>query len=129
LMINEILADPPAGYDANGDGVASTTADEFVELLNVGEGPLDLGGAKLADSLQTRFTFPAGTVMPAGGVLVVFGGGVPNLPGIPALASTGLALNNSGDTVRVRGVDGAILAEVTYGSEGGYDQSLVRKVD
>ena len=36
IFINEILADPDAtNGDANGDGVVSSTQDEFVELVNV----------------------------------------------------------------------------------------------
>src|SRR5690606_174984 len=49
LVINEVLADPPPGYDANGDGVADTRDDEFIELVNAGEQAIDLSGAVIAD--------------------------------------------------------------------------------
>jgi len=44
IVINEILADPPAGVfgDANGDGVTSSSQDEFVELLNTGNSAINL---------------------------------------------------------------------------------------
>lgn len=129
LMINEILADPPAGYDANRDGAASTVADEFIELVNAGTAPLDLGGATLSDGFSVRGTFPAGTVLAPGKALVVFGGGRPNLPGVATLVFSPLQLNNGGDTVTITSASGATLAHAAYGAEGGQDQSLVRATD
>ena len=129
LVINEVLADPPAGYDANGDGVASPTADEFVELFNAGETLLDLGGATLSDATGVRATFPAGTKLGSNKALVLFGGGAPALPGVTALVLGPLSLNNGGDRLVVRGPTGLILAEMTYGPEGGMDQSLVRSLE
>jgi hypothetical protein len=128
LVINEVLADPPPGYDAGGDGVASTTADEFVELVNVGDGPLDLSGWTLADSIRTRLTFPSGTSIPAGGVLVVLGGGASMLP-VPAIIAPGLYLNNAGDTVRIRRPDGELATERVYGAEGNQNSSLNHQID
>ena len=44
LLINEVLADPPALIgDANRDGTISATQDEFVELVNTGSDPVPLG--------------------------------------------------------------------------------------
>jgi C1A family cysteine protease len=129
VLINEVLADPPSGYDANGDGLASTTQDEFVELLNTGSQPLDLSGASLSDALSVRIVIPAGVVLQPGEVLVIFGGGSPNLPGIATLVASRLNLNNTGDTVTLLGADGSLLASMTYGPEGGQDQSLVRAID
>ncbi|MCE9576471.1 MAG: lamin tail domain-containing protein [Deltaproteobacteria bacterium] len=130
LVIDEILADPPAGYDANGDGKSSTRDDEFVELVNAGATALDLSGYTLADSTRTRLTFPTGTSLAPGKALVVFGGGKPASTGALALvAPGGLVLNNGGDAVRVHRPDGEVVAEVSYGAEGGRDQSLVRKTE
>jgi hypothetical protein len=128
LLINEVLADPPPGWDSGGDGVASTTADEFIELVNIGDAAMDLSGYTVADSLRTRYTFPAGTSIPAGGVLVVLGGGASTLP-VPALVAAGLFLNNDGDAVRVRTPAGDLVAELVYGPEGGQNSSLVHSVD
>jgi hypothetical protein len=129
LLLNEVLADPPAGYDASGDGVASTIDDELVELINVGTGPLELGGATIADAVGVRGTFPAGTTLAPGEVLVVFGGGAPALPGVRTLVMGPLGLNNGGDTVVIRAADGEVLVHVAYGAEGGMDQSLTRAFD
>src|SRR5690606_7174189 len=75
LLINEILADPPAGYDANGDGRVSSTEDEFVELMNVGDAAVDLAGATISDGAGVRGTFGEGATLEAGAALVIFGGG------------------------------------------------------
>ena len=129
LMINEILADPPSGYDADGDGTAGAVSDEFVELINTGAAALDLSGGSISDGERVRGVFAPGTVVPAGGVLVVFGGGVPRLTGIHTVSFGPLQLNNAGDNVTVRSAGGAVLATAAFGSEGGRDQSVVRAVD
>jgi hypothetical protein len=127
LVINEILADP-GSFDANNDGLVSFRDDEYVELVNGGDALLDLGGATIADGLRVRFTFPAGTTVVPGAAVVVFGGGAPDI-GAPSFTAGNLALNNTGDTVTVRAADGTELASVTYGGEGGDNQSLNRAVD
>jgi len=129
LLINEVLADPPPGYDANGDGTWSYSSDEFVELVNLVGTPLDLSGATLADTTMVRGRFPPGTVIPGGGYLVVFAGGAPALPGVATIVLGPMQLDNDGDTVTIRSADGALLATAGYGSEGGRDQSLVRARD
>ena len=117
LLINEVLADPPLGYDANGDGVASYRSDEMLELLNIGGTTLDLSGVTISDAVTVQFTFPAGTTLAPGHALAVYGG------------AAGLSLNNDGDTVAIRSPTGTLLAHVTYGAEGGDDQSLTRATD
>ncbi|MEN3971800.1 lamin tail domain-containing protein [Sphingomicrobium sp. XHP0235] len=135
LVINEILADPAAGLpgDANGDGVGSTTQDEFVELVNSGNAALDLSGYTLSDGFGVRHTFADGTVLQPGEAIVVFGGGTPtgDFGGaqVVVASTNALGLNNGGDTVTIRDAGGEIAAEFAYGSNGGNDQSLVRDPD
>ncbi|MBZ0236182.1 MAG: lamin tail domain-containing protein, partial [Deltaproteobacteria bacterium] len=129
LLVNEILADPPVGYDANGDGSASTISDEMLELVNVGRTPLDLSGATVADTTGVRVIFPAGTELAPREAIVLFGGGMPQLPGIRTLALGPLGLNNDGDTLTIARASGEVLATCTYAAEGGDDQSLTRAVD
>ncbi|HUQ04818.1 MAG TPA: lamin tail domain-containing protein [Kofleriaceae bacterium] len=129
LLVNEILADPPTGYDANRDGVASTTSDEMIELVNTGGAPLDLSAATIADATGVRATLPAGTVLAPGEVLVIFGGGVPRLPDVRALALGPLGLNNDGDTLTIARPGGQVLTTCAYGADGGDDQSLTRALD
>lgn len=132
-IINEIHADPafPLG-DANGDGTRDTTDDEFVEIVNVSGGPVDISGWTLSDGFTVRHVFPNGSVIPDNCSVVVFGGGNPAGAfgnGTVQTASTGsLGLNNSGDTVSLN--DGVQdLASVSYGGEGGNDQSLTLDPD
>jgi hypothetical protein len=62
------------GADANGDGIANDT-DEFVEIVNLSGGTLDLSGVELADSSFVRHVFPDGTVLEDGCSIVVIAGG------------------------------------------------------
>jgi len=133
-IINEIHADPASGIDgdANGDGVRDSSEDEFVEIVNISGGAVDISGWTLADGFSVRHTFPAGTVVEDQCGVVVFGGGTPTGPfgGMTVqTASTGtLGLNNSGDTVTLNSgsADEAVAA---YGSEGGDNQSLTLDPD
>ena len=139
LVINEILADPGTVVDGDCDGTVSSTLDEFVELHNAGPTPVNLSGGTLSDALQVRVTFPAGTVVPPGGTLLVFGGGTPTfdgtgsapwcgaLPaGVQVLSLGSLGLNNSGDSVIVADSLGTVIDQYDFGSEGGNDQSITR---
>jgi len=129
IFINEILADPPAGLvgDANGDGISSIFQDEFVELLNFSTSDVYLSRWSLSDALKTRHTFPVDTIVLPYEFLVVFGGGNPSLTGQWQVATTGtLGLNNTGDQVTLLNENGEVIDQVIYGSEGNFDQSLVR---
>jgi len=135
VVINEILADPPGGEDgdANGDGTRSSSADEFVELLNTGMRPVDLSGVHLSDRGTTpgaRFVFPAGTSIDPGERIVLFGGGNPfGVPGQVFVddGKIGKGLANGGDAVYLIDPQGPdTLAAATYGPEGGRNESLVR---
>jgi len=130
VMINEVLADPATGADINGDGTASATQDEFIELRNVTNVGLDISGYTLSDSVSVRHTFPPGTVLATGEVIVVFGGGTPTGLFGGAMVQTAtagsLGLNNGGDSVTLADSTGTTIDTMTYGAEGGNNQSLVR---
>lgn len=79
-LITEVLYAVPTGVagDANRDGARHANGDEFVELTNPHDKPIQLLGYTLADRNVTpdrriRFTFPA-FELPPGGVVVVFNG-------------------------------------------------------
>ncbi|MBU0757976.1 MAG: lamin tail domain-containing protein [Nanoarchaeota archaeon] len=129
IIINEILADPAAGLggDANGDGTRDSYDDEFIEIVNTGAEEKDISGWALSDSADVRHVFPVGTIIPADCAVVVFGGGSPAGDFGQVLvqtSSTGsLGLNNGGDTVTIG--DGlSVLSIASFGSDGGFDQSL-----
>lgn len=122
LVINEFLADPGTGLDTNRDGTGSTTGDEFVEIVNRLGVAVDLTGWTLADAAGARHVFPNPTTVPAGGSLVVFGGGTPiffappHASGHAQSATAGsLALNNTGsESIILRTPAGLVVAQVDY---------------
>jgi hypothetical protein len=133
VVLNEVLADPPPDLagDANGDGVRSTSDDEFVEIVNRSGEAVDLTGWRIEDSTGPRHEFETGPVLGAGELFVVFGGGDPTgIPSAWAVASSGgLSLNNTGDEVRLIGPDDLPRDVHPYGSEANGDQSLIRVPD
>ena len=134
LIINEVMADPPAGPDGdlNGDGETDTDADEFVELYNASTIELRLDGWTVSDGTAVRFTFPSNTKLAKGKAVVVFGGGSPDAlggTGAKGFVAAGLKLANAGDTVVIRNNKGVVVDRFVYGAEGGRDKSLVRTTD
>src|SRR6056297_3610583 len=133
-VINEVHADPDGTLagDANNDGTRDGSGDEFVEIVNNTGTDVDISGWTLADGVGVRHTFPAGSVLTDGCGIVVFGGGSPTggFGGmVVQTASTGfLGFNNGGDAVTLN--DGTTdQASVSYGGEGGANQSLTRDPD
>ncbi len=140
LIINEYLADPPAGPsgDANGDGITNSTQDEFVELVNNGTSPLDISGFTISDAIQIRFTIPSGKIVPPGESAVVFGGGTPTGAFGNAAANglvfaaigAGLSLNNANDTITVKDGLGVVVDSKVYPPpDSDEDQSITRSPD
>src|SRR3972149_1769301 len=78
LVINEIHADPDSTLgDANGDGLISSTQDEFIEIVNNTGAPIDLSGWAVHDGVGLRHTYPPGRILLNGCSIVVFSGGTP----------------------------------------------------
>lgn len=135
LLINEVHYDPAADLpgDANGDGVRDPLADEFVELFNSNDS-LDISGYTLSDASSVRHTFPAGTVLPSKGVIVIFGGGTPKGTFGGALVQTAssgqLNLNNAGDMLTLKDSKNVVLAvfDIT-GLSDNPDESYTRNPD
>tara|TARA_S200000501_G_scaffold150880_1_gene142342 strand:- start:1028 stop:2197 length:1170 start_codon:yes stop_codon:yes gene_type:complete len=109
IVINEVLYDPSnsgLNGDANGDGQYVQDEDEFIEFYNYGS-DLDISGWSVHDLEAERHVFPEGTVIPAGGVLVLFGGGTPTGTFGEAIVQTAngfenaINMNNNGDIVTV----------------------------
>ncbi len=134
IIINEILADPatdPALGDANGDGQRSSSGDEFVELANVSDVPVDLSGWTLGDDEAfVTFTFPQGYTLAPRAIVTVFGGGdVSKVPGYnadPMLTRVfvadsthlgiGNGLANAGDIILLLSPDGRYDTYMAYGT-------------
>lgn len=149
LVINEALPQVPLDNsgtsaiegDSNRDGVRNSDDDEFVELLNNSNAPVDISGVIISDSTSNRFTFPANTILAAGRAVVVFGGGTPpvNDPafgGALILTTSSLGLGDTGDTITVKlPVSGSdvIIDSLAYGTGNPVPapgaQSLTRSPD
>jgi hypothetical protein len=114
LIVNEVYYGVDASLlDANNDGTADTSrpsADEFVEIINTTGAAINLSGYTVKENFAgSLHEFPAGTVVPAGAALVIFGGGE-FLPGSTASFGTseiqkasipGLFLDDAGDFVQI----------------------------
>ena len=140
LLINEFLADINGWEldgDANCDGVidGSFSEDEFVELVNISNRELYMGGVFIHDETRVRHAFGHDITMSPGEVILVFGGGLPRCNSWPSdmqvfTASVGaLGFNNSGDTITVKSTTGDLLLEIPFGEEAGSDQSLTLSPD
>jgi Lamin Tail Domain len=142
-LITEVLyAVPRDAGDANHDGVRDAAGDEFVELINPHERPINLKGYALRDSgegkSQFKFIFPAFELGP-GEIVVVFNGfeatmtgptgtskSAPNEPHpefhrawvFSAGMSSGKAsLANASDYVALVAPNGSVVACVWWGKE------------
>ena len=151
VIFNEVLADPAGSAttdtqgDANHDGVRSSSDDEFVELVNSAGAGINISGWKVltratSGAETTRHTFAAGTTLPSGEAIVVFGGGnfnpsdgVFGCAQVVKASSGGLSLTNSGLTIIVRDASNNLVSQFTYGGttglNGDNDQSLTRSPD
>ncbi len=146
VVFNEILIDGTCDQDANGDGDIDSITDEFVEILNLSGGTLDMSGWTLYDSdiAIARHTFPEGASLPDGEVFVVFGGepGLEDVTGtqfVGAINSDsglqyGLSLNNSdGDSITLYDEQLRVVAMFAYGDAGNHaivlDESATRSPD
>ena len=121
IVLNEVLYDPSnSGLlgDANGDGLYVQDEDEFIELLNTGSQTLDVSGWKVYDanalsSGTPRHVFPAGSVIPSGTALVLFGGGTPTGSFGGAVVQTtttgAMNLNNAGDLLTITDAQDSVM--------------------
>lgn len=119
LRITEIHYNPAPPSSA-AELLASNDSDqfEFVELQNIGAGPLDVGGVQFLDGIE--FTFADGTIIPAGGYLVV----VRNQAAFVARYGEGIPiagefspsnLRNSGEALELRDAPGNVIQRFSYG--------------
>lgn len=133
FVINEINADPDSILgDANGDGVAHYSDDEFVEIVNMSGVEIDMGDWTLSDGYGLRHTFPLGTLVSDGCAVVVFGGGTPTgtFGGAIVMVSSGgnLGLNNSGDSITIADTSGTTQLFAEYSSASN-NQSITLSPD
>jgi hypothetical protein len=116
VRINEVLIKPH--YDWEGKGGVDT-GDEFIELINIGPGTVFLKGWYLDDIAGTGskpYKIRGFTLKP-GSMMAFFN------------TRTHVALNDSGDTVRLLDPSGNIVDEITYLRVSAYNLSYGRLPD
>jgi hypothetical protein len=103
ILINEVMPAPSSG-------------PEWVELYNPSDTAIDVSGWRIDDDTPggTQTTIGAGSVVPAGGYLVV--------------SLTSAILNNTGDSVTVIDADGGTIDAVAFGALKG-TESYGRRSD
>jgi hypothetical protein len=111
VVFNEIHYNPLSGRDD----------DEFIELYNRGSVARDIGGWRVEG---VSFQFPPGTVLPAGGYLVIAADPA-RIRGIYGLGSGVVVdlpwsgrLSNSGERLRLLDLDGNTADQVSYRDGG-----------
>ncbi len=105
VRINEILANP-AGADGG---------REWVEVVNAGRAPVDIGGWMLGDTTREgRHTFATRILGPGEAVVVAAGTAADPAPN-RVIATTGnLSLSNGSDLVVLRDASGVVVDQLAY---------------
>jgi hypothetical protein len=130
VVLNEILADPASDWD--GDGASNIRDDEWVEILNAGDEPVDLSVYLLADGEEPplwRYGF-AGLLEP-GEVRVVYGSESEAWEQANGFPVFGLSLNNGGDRVtlfRIAGGDTVAVDVYGYPDRAAEDDRSIGRV-
>ena len=134
VAITEFLANPtgkttaghynPLHRETPSDSSRINVEDEFIEIANLGQVDMDLADWSVSDAVALRSNFYEGDVLAKRGAVIVYGGrssGSEPVLGddvlaLPATESTsGLGLNNSGDTITLRNADGHVIDRIKFG--------------
>lgn len=106
VLINEFLPAPGSVTDWDGDGTADSN-DEYIELINLDDSQIDLGLWTLddiSDSGSSPYSILPGTKIDPDGFKVFY------------RKDTGLALNNTGDSVVLKNPNGDIVDQYSFTS-------------
>ncbi|KAA3607906.1 MAG: hypothetical protein DWQ01_12535 [Planctomycetota bacterium] len=108
-------------HEINYNSEASADAGDWVELFNFSNQAQDLSGWELRDDLDShRFVLPLGTVLRAGGYLVLCEDQAlfqSQFPGVPVLGDWGFGLSGNGEQVRLFDDAGNLRDLVHYDDE------------
>ena len=123
LRITEVMYHPtePTPDEAE-DGVLEADSFEYIELMNIGDTPLDLTGVRFTDGIEFDFTgSPITSLAPGAYALVVedptafevrYG------DGLPIAGQYSGRLNNAGDHIRLEDSFGVPVLDFTYDDTG-----------
>lgn len=113
VRINEWMADNEGTIADPSDG----QFEDWIELFNAGAAAIDLGGYTLSDDLTVpdKFTFPTGTIVPAGGYLLVWADNEEDTVG-PGLHA-GFGLSRNGDSIGLFAANGSLVDSVSFGAQ------------
>ena len=127
IVINEVHYNPANSIagDANGDGVRSSSHDEFIELVNTDADSINLKGFTLHDAGGVIFTLPE-IKLGAYQSLVIFGGGSPSPISNVKILTNALSLNNANNSVFIKNATGTTLDSMSYKTNDGVGVSMVR---
>ena len=118
LAITEIHYHP-----ANNDELEDEEDQEFIEIFNLGQTPVDLAGYQLREFANEPYVFPDGLIVGANDYVIV-----PRSPAVFEtihgaefnVAPTGYAprnLKNSGETVTLVSAAGVTISSITYSDD------------
>jgi len=100
VVLNEILP-APQHVDWNGDG-SSDMRDEWIEVVNLDEGAIDISGWVLDTNGPENYVIPIGTILQPRQYAVFYGG------------QTGLTLGDDAGQVRLKDAQGRMIDRVQY---------------
>jgi len=128
IMVNEILSnvpnDPITG-DVNRDGKRDASEDEFIEIVNISGETVRIKGLQIykEGAIKTEVKLEC---LPAGGTLVIFGGGTaPNLlPAFTEVADKTFGLTNGGTQISLQLSATEMIQVINVPNSG--PESLVR---
>lgn len=119
VRINEWMADNFFTLDDPGE--AGPNYEDWFELFNPATNAVDLTGYFLSDSLTntTPWRLPDGTIIPAGGYLLVWADGEPGQNGNYGTdLHASFSLSVGGEAIALFAPDGQLVDGVTFGPQG-----------
>ncbi len=113
VVLNEFMAQNTTTLADPADG----DFDDWIELHNPAASPVDLSGYFLSDNLdnRTQSILPPGTVIPAGGFLLVWADGEPGQNDPPnGRFHTSFSLSRTGEQIGLFAPDGSTVDSLTF---------------